>query len=101
VLKLIDRIHPLITLSITSWVALAVLEVLPDGVFAEVRYVNSTLSFLIMALCGLILIRRFRLQTWACFRLPEKSKLTFALTASLTLSSITGASRKKSSLVPK
>ena len=77
-LKLIDRIHPLVILGITSWIALAVLEVLPDGLFAEVRYVSSTLSFLIMALSGLILIRLFRLQIWAYFRLPEKSKLTFA-----------------------
>lgn len=84
-LKLIDRIHPLILLGITSWVALAVLELLPDGVFAEVRYVNSTLSFLIMALCGLILIRLFRLQTWAYFRSPQKSKLTVASFAVLTI----------------
>lgn len=77
-LNQIDRIYPLIILGITSWVALAVLEVLPDGVFAEVRYVNSTLSYLIMALCALILIRYFRLQTWSYFRLPQKSRLTFA-----------------------
>ena len=77
-LKLIDRIHPLVILGITSWIALAVLEVLPDGLFAEVRYVSSTLSFLIMALSGLILIRLFRLQIWAYFRLPQKSKLTYA-----------------------
>lgn len=77
----IERIHPFIILGTTSWVALALLEVLPDGVFADIRYMNSTLSFLIMALCGLILIRLFRLPTWTYFRLPQKSKLTFAALA--------------------
>ena len=100
-LKLIDRIHPLIVLGITSWVALAVLGVLPDGVFVEVRYVNSTLSFLIMALCGLILIRLFRLQTWAYFRLPQKSKLTvaaFAVVAIVTVPPIFSVDREGKSL---
>ena len=77
-LRLVDRLHPVIILGISSWVALEILEVLPDGLFPDVRYVNSTLSFLIMALCGLILIRLFRLQTWAYLQLPEKSKLTLA-----------------------
>ena len=78
-LKLIDRIHPLVILGITSWIALAVLEVLPDGLFAEVRYVSSTLSFLIMALSGLILIRLFRLQIWAYFRLPALNRIVVLL----------------------
>ena len=96
-----DRIRPLITLGLSAWVALSILEILPDEFFQGIRYVNSTLSFSIMALYGLVLIRLFQLRTWAYFRLPEKTKLTFialAIVLIVTVPPIFSVDRENKSL---
>jgi membrane protease YdiL (CAAX protease family) len=98
----INRIRLILVVGISGCLSLFVLEILPDGFFAEVPYLNASLSFGLLAVFGFALIRFFRLGTLEYFRLPQMTKSTMvavALVAVVTVPPIFLVDREGKSLL--
>ena len=73
-MRSVELLRSLVISGVAAVMALAVLVILPDSFFAETRYVNSILSFGLVALFSLVLIRIFGIRVGEYFGLPRVSK---------------------------
>lgn len=88
-------------LGLSVWVSLVALKVLPSGLFWGFPYLNSALSFILMAVLGFSLIRYFQLGTLKYFRLPQITSSTMVaigLVAVVTLPPIFLVDRERKTL---
>jgi membrane protease YdiL (CAAX protease family) len=73
----LERARALSLVSVCSIVSIIVLQVFPDSIFSEVRYLNSILAFILLGIFGLALILIFKVQVLEFFKMPVRTKASF------------------------
>jgi uncharacterized protein len=98
----VGLLRSLVISGVAAVMALAALVILPDSFFAETRYVNSILSFGLVAIFSLVLIRIFDISVGEYFRLPRVSKpslLSIAVVVVLVVPQIFLVDRESKSIM--